>query len=114
MLPVVRNIQDAASGETESFTTLLSAPGLRLERIVSNGRASDAGFWYDQGDPEWVMLVRGTAVLRFDPGGDIHLAAGDFLTIPAHALHRVEEVSPDAIWLALHVARGGSAAGEAD
>ena len=104
MPPVVKNLMDAPTGETEIFRTLLDLPGIRLQQIVSNGQASAAGFWYDQKQPEWVMLVRGTALLRFDPGGDVRLKAGDFLTIPANSRHRVESVSSDAVWLALHFA----------
>ena len=102
MLPVVNNLMDSSSGKPETFQTLLNLPGIRLEQIVSNGQASAEGFWYDQKNPEWVMLARGTAVLRFDPGGDMAMKAGDFLTIPANSRHRVESVSGDAIWLALH------------
>lgn len=100
MPPIVKNLMDAPPGEAEEFRTLLDIPGLRLQQIVSNGCAS--GDWYDQKHPEWVMLVRGNAVLRFEPGGDVPLKSGDFLTIPARARHRVESVSSDAIWLALH------------
>lgn len=104
MPPVVKNIMEPAPGEEEKFRTLLDTSGLRLQQIVSNGCASGEGFWYDQKQPEWVMLVRGSAVLRFEPGGDVPLKAGDFLTIPAHSRHRVESVSSDAVWLALHFA----------
>jgi len=100
MPPIMKNIMDAPPGEKEEFRTLLDMPGLRLQQIVSNGCAG--GDWYDQKQPEWVMLVRGSAVLRFDPGGDVPLKAGDFLTIPARSRHQVESVSSDAIWLALH------------
>jgi len=86
------------------FRTLLARPGIRLEQIVSHGEASAPGFWYDQEQPEWVLLAQGTAVLRFEPGGDIGLRAGDFVMIPAHRRHRVESVSGDAVWLALHFA----------
>ena len=48
------------------------------------------------------MLARGTAVLRFDPVGDMALNTGDFLTIPANSRHRVESEPSDAIWLALN------------
>ena len=48
------------------------------------------------------MLVQGTAVLRFDPGGEAALKSGDFLLIPANTRHRVESASSDAVWLALH------------
>ena len=102
MPPVVKNLLESPPGETETFRTLLDLPGIRLEQIVSNGQASAEGFWYDQKNPEWVFLVRGEAVLRFDPGGDVTLKKGDFLLIPANTRHRVESVSADAVWLALH------------
>lgn len=102
MPPVVKNLMESPPAETETFQTLLDLPGIRLEQIVSNGQASTKGFWYDQKEPEWVMLVRGEAVLRFEPGGDAPLKAGDFLLIPANTRHRVESVSDDAVWLALH------------
>jgi len=101
MPPVVKNLMASPAGETEIFRTLLDLPGIRLEQIVSNGQASAEGIWYDQKQPEWVMLVRGEAVLRFDPGGET-LKTGDFLLIPANTRHRVESVSADAVWLALH------------
>ena len=80
---------------------LLRQDGLLLEQIVSHGKASPEGFWYDQSKPEWVALLRGTARLEFDDG-DRPLVAGDALLIPAHCRHRVAECSQDAIWLALH------------
>ena len=104
MPPVVKNLMDSPLGATETFRPLLDLPGIRLEQIVSNGQASAEGFWYDQKEPEWVMLVSGEAVLRFDPGGDAPLKPGDFLLIPANTRHRVESVSADAVWLALHFA----------
>jgi cupin 2 domain-containing protein len=33
----------------ELFQTLLTTPGFRIERIVSRGHASPAGFWYAPG-----------------------------------------------------------------
>ena len=102
MPPVVKNLMSSPAGETETLHTLLDLPGIRLEQIVSNGQASADGFWYDQKNPEWVLLARGEAVLRFDPGGDVTLKTGDFLLIAANTRHRVESVSADAVWLALH------------
>jgi len=102
MPSVVKNLMESAAGDTESFRTLLDLPGIRLEQIVSNGHASAEGFWCDQKQPERVMLVRGEAVLRFDPGGDVTLKTSDFLLIAANTRHRVESVSDDAVWLALH------------
>lgn len=99
------NLFDAEAGEdrsAERFTTLLASSAFRLERIVSYGHPTPAGQWYDQPGPEWVLLARGTARLQFDPGAPLDLVAGDHLLIPARARHRVEAVSEDAVWLALH------------
>ncbi len=41
----------------ELSTTLLEASNLRIERIVSHGHASPEGFWYDQDEHEWVVVL---------------------------------------------------------
>jgi len=86
----------------ETFIPLLERAGFRLEQIVSNGQASEPGFWYDQDGDEWVLLVRGEAVLEFQDES-IKLKDGDYLLIPAHVRHRVASCSQDAVWLALHM-----------
>ena len=82
---------------------------LRIVRLVSRGHASSDGFWYDQEEHEWVVLLSGSAVMSFeDPvSGEVNvvtLAPGDWLEIPPHARHRVESTSTDepAVWLAVH------------
>ncbi|HWI15085.1 MAG TPA: cupin domain-containing protein [Burkholderiales bacterium] len=92
-------------GPEEQVIELLSRPGLRIERIVSNGHASAAGCWYDQPQSEWVVVLRGAARLRFaDAPGEIEMKAGDCVDIPAHRRHRVEWTDPDTatVWLAVH------------
>lgn len=86
----------------ELAQTLLFAPHLRIERIVSQGHASPPEFWYDQTEDEWVLLIQGAARLRFDDEL-VELKPGDFLNIPAHRKHRVEWTTPDqhTIWLAV-------------
>lgn len=101
MIPRVMNLMNSGEGNTEVTSVLARAPGLRLEHLVSRGQASPPGFWYDQPEDEWVALLRGAAVLAFEDGAR-ELSAGDFLTIPARMKHRVERVSQDAVWLALH------------
>lgn len=94
---------------TEQVVALLSRPGLRIERIVSNGQASPEGYWYDQPQSEWVVIVRGAARLRFeDEERDVVMQAGDWIDIPAHRRHRVEWTDPDThtIWLAIHYGGG--------
>jgi len=82
---------------------LASGRRFRLERIVSRGHASPEGFWYDQEEDEWVLLIDGEARLDFDDGRSVSLAAGDYLLIPAHCRHRVAWTDPeqDTVWLAL-------------
>jgi cupin 2 domain-containing protein len=96
-------LPDAHAGEV--VETLMSRPGLRVERIVSMGQASPPGFWYDEPQGEWVLLVCGAALLRFaDEAEPRRLGPGDFLDIAAHRRHRVEWTDPDAptVWLAVH------------
>ena len=106
---MLRNLFGAlpAKSAPEQFIELLTRPGLRIERIVSNGQASPPGFWYDQPDGEWVLVVQGEASLRFaDEDQPRQLKAGDFIDIAAHRRHRVEWTTPEqqTIWLAIHYA----------
>jgi cupin 2 domain-containing protein len=88
----------------ELIQPLLRTPGLRIERIVSLGRASSEGFWYDQEVHEWVLLPKGAARLRFEGEEPIEMRPGMFDNIPAHRRHRVEWTDPHepTIWLAVH------------
>jgi cupin 2 domain-containing protein len=90
----------------ERFDMLLQRTGLRIERIVSTGQSSPPGFWYDQPDDEFVVLVAGAARLRFEADDRaFDLAPGDWIEIPAHARHRVEttRADPPTVWLAVHL-----------
>ena len=61
-----------------------------------------AGFWYEQTEDEWVVLLAGSAALAFEDGRTLALCAGDWVSLPARCRHRVESVSQDAVWLAVH------------
>lgn len=90
----------------EAFATLLAAPGVRIERIVSRGQMSSPGFWYDQDEDEWVAVLTGAATLRFEETLEpLNLAPGDHVLIQAHRRHRVEATADPTIWLAVHLAR---------
>lgn len=94
-----------AAQASEQIEHLVERPGLRIERIVSIGQASPPGFWYDQPDDEFVVLLTGAARLRFENGDlGLDLKPGDWVEIPAHARHRVEwtEADPPTVWLAVH------------
>jgi cupin 2 domain-containing protein len=68
-----------ASGEI--VNVLASSAGVRIERIVSHGHASPSGFWYDQEEDEFVLLVSGAARLEVEGEGEVVLAAGDWIDL---------------------------------
>jgi cupin 2 domain-containing protein len=89
----------------ELIETILQTSNFRIERIVSHGQSSKEGFWYDQADNELVILLKGSATLRFEnQSGLIEMKPGDYLHIEKHARHRVEWTNPEqeTIWLAVH------------
>jgi len=96
----------ARTGADEDIAALLTTPSVRIERIVSTGQASPPGFWYDQDESEWLVLLTGGAGLRFDTETEVReLKPGDYLHIPAHARHRVEWTHPSelTVWLAVYI-----------
>lgn len=93
-----------AHGMPERFEQIMTNPACRVERIVSYGNSSPPGFWYEQPEHEWVLILKGGAGLRIDGEATVrHLAVGDHVTLPAHCRHRVEYTSDDeeTIWLAV-------------
>ena len=95
-------------GRLEEWVDVLISKGdggIRIERIVSRGHVSPPGFWYDQDRDEFVVLLKGSAGLRFKDSEDtVVLQPGDWIDIPAHQNHRVEWTDPDhdTVWLAVH------------
>ncbi len=88
----------------ELVSILLQDKHVRIERIVSTGHASSDLFWYDQEEHEWVILLRGSAKLRFE-GAErpVLMNPGDHLHIHPHRKHQVEWTTPDepTVWLAV-------------
>ena len=105
MAPPVRNLfANLSTGvDGESFATLFENRAAKVERIVSHSHASPEGFWYDQADDEWVIVLSGSATLEFAAGEMVELKRGDYLTIPRHVQHRVARTTEATIWLAVHV-----------
>jgi cupin 2 domain-containing protein len=88
----------------ERSDRLLGPGQLRLELIHSCEFANPPGFWYDQSESEWVLLLQGGALLRFaDEAQARSLKAGDSLLITPGRRHRVEatDPAPGTRWLAL-------------
>jgi cupin 2 domain-containing protein len=94
------NLPAATSGER--FATLFDNGATKIERIASYSHASPEGFWYDQADDEWVIVLHGSARLEFAGGEFVELTPGDYLTIPRHVRHRVARTTEETIWLAVH------------
>lgn len=88
----------------ELVTILAENQHVRIERIVSTGHASPEGFWYDQEENEWVVVLKGEANLVFEGDDEpITMRPGDHVFIPAHHKHRVEWTTPNepTVWLAV-------------
>lgn len=98
---LMRDLPDARAGEI--VERLAGGATARIERIVSHGQTSPAGFWYDQDEAEFVVVLAGTARLEFADGEIVEMAAGDWLDIAPHRRHRVAWTDPDRpiVWLAV-------------
>ena len=100
------NIYDAIPDEieTELFDLIVDNNAVKIERIVSQGHSSPESGWYDQEQSEWVIVLKGEAIIALDDGSEVHLEAGGHLNIPAHTRHRVAWTKPDieTVWIAVH------------
>jgi cupin 2 domain-containing protein len=95
-----------ASLPEELTTVLQEGHGVRIERIISHGHSSPEGFWYDQPDDEWLLVLQGVARLEFEDQM-VEMSPGDYINIPAHQKHRVAWTTPDepTAWLAVFYRR---------
>jgi cupin 2 domain-containing protein len=103
---LVENLFDAIPDDLpeELTETLLTCREVRVERIVSRGHFSPPGFWFDQEENEWILLLSGSAVISYDGSSrEVTLKPGDYLNIPAHTRHRVErtDLEGETVWLAI-------------
>jgi cupin 2 domain-containing protein len=90
--------------DKEIFERLAGSGQVTIERIFSRGHASPATGWYDEDTSEWVIVLRGEALLTFADQTSVHLREGDYLNLPAHRKHRVDWTAQDqeTVWLAVH------------
>ena len=86
----------------ELIEKLVATKHVRIERIVSTGHSSPPGYWYDQKEHEWVIVLQGHAVLEFE-NEKRALESGDCVLIPARQQHRVNATSTKepTVWLAV-------------
>jgi cupin 2 domain-containing protein len=89
----------------ELFETLSESDSIKIERIISKGQSTPSDEWLFQEWNEWVILLQGTAGIKFENEKDILvMKPGDYIFIPAKTRHRVEwtDAKDVSIWLALH------------
>ncbi len=86
----------------EQFFDLLKNDKIKIEKIVSNGQSSPINFWYSQEKNEFVLILKGSAILEYEDE-DIELKEGDYINIKAFTKHRVKYTNKDepTIWLAV-------------
>ena len=92
--------------DKEQFNDIINTKDMRIERIVSNGQTSEQDFWYDQNENEFVVVLKGRAILQMKQNNEIKeyvLNEGDYLNINANIKHRVKYTSLDepTVWLAV-------------
>ncbi len=88
----------------EIFEDIIKTDNLKIERIISNGHTSPKFGWYESEQNEWVIVLKGEAVLSFENSDDVKLNTGDYLNITANKKHKVSWTLPNAetVWLAVH------------
>ena len=93
-----------AKTDNEIFETLFKKDNVIIERIISTGQITSRNSWYDQDKNEWVLLLQGEAIIKFENSETVKMKGGDYLFIPAHKKHKVTYTSenPCCNWLALH------------
>jgi cupin 2 domain-containing protein len=99
---LLTNLPDASGGEV--FEQILTRPGARIERIVSQGQSTPADAPFLQAHDEWVLLLTGGAGLRIEGEDEKVLKPGDHLLIPGGKPHCVTWTAADepTVWLAVH------------
>lgn len=100
-----RNLLEVPCGreEHELFEDLLRRPGVRIERIISQGQTTPADHPYVQDWDEWVLILVGSAELSLEGLGQRSLIPGEHLFIPAGVPHLVTYTADPTIWLAIHI-----------
>ena len=90
--------------QDELFEDIITTEKLKIQRIVSYGHTSPKSGWYKQDTNEWVILLKGEAILSFEKREDIRLKSGDYINILALEKHKVSWTKPDeeSVWLAIH------------
>ncbi|MGD0320805.1 MAG: cupin domain-containing protein [Acidimicrobiales bacterium] len=92
-------------------SSLAPVKGERVERVVQVGETLieqilsgelDKVLEFDQDLDEWVVVLRGAAVLEVD-GERLSLEQGDWVLLPRRTRHRLVQTARGTSWLAVHL-----------
>ena len=88
----------------EQFDTLFKDKSIKIERIISKGHCSPKTGWYRQQQNEWVLVIKGGAIITVKDVGQVTLEEGDYYHLPAYTEHKVSwtKSNIETIWLAIH------------
>jgi cupin 2 domain-containing protein len=101
---ILQNIFEFSKTGGEISDELFKFREGRAVRILSSGQASGPGFWYEEEEDEWVIVLGGEGKIEWPNGQKKLLKAGDWLFLPAREKHRVAYTSacPPCVWLAVY------------
>ncbi|MDY0132088.1 MAG: phosphoribosylaminoimidazole carboxylase [Desulforegulaceae bacterium] len=91
----------------ELFETIIENKNIKIEKIISKGNSYPKEFWYDQKLNEFVVVLKGAALIQFKKNfKTIYLKKGEAINIKANEKHRVLATSQEkeTVWLAVHYA----------
>ncbi len=88
----------------EQYFNLFNIESGHVKCIKSFGYQSPKGFWHEQPDDEWVIVLEGQGEIEFLDGSKQFLQKGDSLFIPRLKKHRVSYTSCEVpcVWLAIY------------
>ena len=69
--------------EHEIFESLIDSDNIKIERIVSKGKPSPETGWYDQDKSEWVIVLKGEAIILFADKSEANLKMGANINVAA-------------------------------
>ena len=84
----------------EVFTPLFEHKNIKINRIVSSREVEDKE--YIQDEDEWLVLVKGEAILLLDKK-EKKLLKGETLFIPAKVPHQVLYTKQNTLWITIHI-----------
>ena len=87
------------SKDAEIIDLIDKAKNIEISRITSSGQTTD---WLEDSRYEIAILLEGEAVIEFSDH-KVKLKKGEVIKITPHTKHRVYNLSPTGLWLAIYI-----------